>query len=241
MQQSRFRISTKHGDFEYVIKRRRWQKLSISVGHNGIIVRATLSEPLSNIETMLRSLSEWIANKKAYYESIRPEKINHWQINNTIQYLGKTILLKPHFSNTSPIFLGDVLAPQDNDILLIDIHSSDIPIKIACQQWLQIQALSWFSKRLTALSTPLQLEYSRLRLSYAMRSWGQCNSKKVIGLNWRLIHLPTKQIDYVIAHELAHLKHMNHSKAFWQEVGRIMPDYEIHKKALKQQSLFFLE
>ncbi|MCG7756220.1 MAG: M48 family metallopeptidase, partial [Nitrosomonas sp.] len=71
------------------------------------------------------------------------------------------------------------------------------------------------------------------RLSRAKTRWGSCNSRGLVTLNWRLIQLPLHLIDYVVAHELAHLIEMNHSKAFWRLVGAIYPDYQAARNMLK--------
>ncbi len=64
--------------------------------------------------------------------------------------------------------------------------------------------------------------------------WGSCSSKHNINLNWKLIMMPEEILNYVVVHELAHLKQMNHSKAFWEEVEKVLPDYKKQKEWLKQ-------
>ena len=77
------------------------------------------------------------------------------------------------------------------------------------------------------------VSFSGCVLSSAKGRWGFCSSDRRIRLNWRLIHLAPTLIDYVIAHELAHLDEMNHSAHFWKRVGEIYPDYENARRALK--------
>ena len=76
-------------------------------------------------------------------------------------------------------------------------------------------------------------EYSKCRLTHANTRWGSCSSNKTISLNIGLMQVPEPLRDYVIIHELAHLNHMNHSKAFWNEVGLHDKNYRIHEKKLK--------
>lgn len=75
--------------------------------------------------------------------------------------------------------------------------------------------------------------YDKCRLTHANTRWGSCSSKRTISLNIGLMKLPEPLRDYVILHELAHLNHMDHSKAFWAEVGEHDPRYKIHDKKLK--------
>ena len=76
-------------------------------------------------------------------------------------------------------------------------------------------------------------KYDKCRLTHANTRWGSCSSNKTISLNIGLMKLPEPLRDYVILHELAHLNHMDHSKAFWEEVGRHDKNYKIHNKKIK--------
>lgn len=103
---------------------------------------------------------------------------------------------------------------------------------------LQDYALSYFAGRLDEYVWLLQQEVPEVKrpplyLSNARTRWGSCSKLSGIRLNWRLIHLPRPQIDYVVAHEVAHLVEMNHSQRFWRLVARLKPDYERDEAALK--------
>lgn len=88
--------------------------------------------------------------------------------------------------------------------------------------------------RLDEISEQIGIEYNNFRLSGAKKRWGSCSSKKTISINWRLIFAPPDIIDYVITHELAHLKHMNHSKRFWKLVETYIPNYKDKRKWLNE-------
>ena len=75
------------------------------------------------------------------------------------------------------------------------------------------------------------------RLSSARTQWGSCNEDGRIRLNWRLVFFPIPVIDYVVAHELAHLKELNHGRSFWQEVERLMPDFRTARDRIKDEEL----
>ena len=101
------------------------------------------------------------------------------------------------------------------------------------EQWYRKQALTDFSRRLEILAAKLGVPTPALFLSNARSRWGSCNSRQEIRLNWRLLQAPPHIINYVVAHELAHLKEMNHSAKFWAMVEKIYPDYKTAEKELK--------
>ncbi|MFC1755907.1 M48 family metallopeptidase [Patescibacteria group bacterium] len=88
--------------------------------------------------------------------------------------------------------------------------------------------------RLDELSIEVGIKYNTFRLSGAKKRWGSCSNKRTVSINWRLILAPPEIIDYVIIHELIHLKHMNHSKRFWKEVQKHIPDYKEKRKWLNE-------
>lgn len=110
------------------------------------------------------------------------------------------------------------------------------PPALALQQALQAEARQCFAERLALYAAQLGVELPPLRLSSARTRWGSCSSRGVISLNWRLIHLPLELVDYVVAHELAHLKEMNHSPRFWAVVATLCPDWQARRLALRRQA-----
>jgi predicted metal-dependent hydrolase len=86
--------------------------------------------------------------------------------------------------------------------------------------------------RVATLAERAGIAMPRFMLSSAMGRWGSCNTRREVRLAWRLVKAPAEMVDYVVCHELAHLRHMNHSAAFWAEVGRQFPDYRRVREAL---------
>jgi len=106
-------------------------------------------------------------------------------------------------------------------------------IRDAVQGWLQRQALALFEERCAFYAARLGVNIRRLRLSSAQTRWGSASADGTVRLNWRLIHFALPSIDYVVAHELAHLHEMNHSPAFWEVVRSVMPDYQARRGSLR--------
>ena len=105
-------------------------------------------------------------------------------------------------------------------------------IEKAVVTWLKKQALPHFAQRAFHFARLHQLTPPQVMLSSANSRWGSCNSRREIRFSWRLIKASPALIDYVVCHELAHLRHMNHSASFWAEVKRMCPEYEQLKKEL---------
>jgi predicted metal-dependent hydrolase len=100
--------------------------------------------------------------------------------------------------------------------------------------WYSQQAIACFKQRIDNHAQALSIPAPPFRLSRAKTRWGSCNSRGLISLNWRLIQLPPHLIDYVVAHELAHLIEMNHSQAFWKVVESVCPKYRVARRGLDE-------
>ena len=114
-------------------------------------------------------------------------------------------------------------------------------IRDAAQSWLQRQARRVFEERCAIFAERLGVRVRRISLSSAATRWGSANADGSIRLNWRLIHFALPIIDYVVAHELAHLREMNHSPAFWGVVRSVLPDYEDSRAALRHGTVPVLD
>jgi hypothetical protein len=115
--------------------------------------------------------------------------------------------------------------------------ASQAQIREAVQSWMQRQARRLFEERCQHFAPQLGVRVRRLSLSSAATRWGSASADGSVRLNWRLIHFTLPVIDYVVTHELAHLREMNHSAAFWDVVRSVLPDYEHRRGALRAEVL----
>ncbi|AWB35272.1 M48 family metallopeptidase [Orrella marina] len=220
---------------QYQLVRSRRRSIGLTVGENGLRVAAPSWVGMAQIESAIVTKFDWIVGKLSE-TAIRKEKMataeRNWQFGGRIPYMGLAIELCDGSRHSSGRrdqywFEGDPLMPAEADRLWLRLPAQAQPqqIREMAQGWLQAQARHWFGLRLAAFEAQCGLKPTSWRLSNASGRWGSCNSQGRIGLNWRLIHFEKPVIDYVIAHELAHLKELNHSAAFWQTLKAIYPDY----------------
>lgn len=99
--------------------------------------------------------------------------------------------------------------------------------------WMIDKAEELIKQRTAEYSVIIGVNYNNVRIKDTKTRWGSCSSKANLNFNFRIIMAPEEVMDYIIIHELCHLKHMNHGKGFWETVALYMPDYEKHKEWLK--------
>lgn len=202
---------------EYALVRgRRRRTLGLTVDQRGLRVGAPRGLPLRDIEGFLRTHGDWIQRK-----------LDNWQSGSRRQCLsvgeGATIpvLGRPHALR---IRHGATRVRWGAGTITLQLGPADTPREVLVGA-LRQRAIEVFSGRAEALAPILSLSRPRIALSDAQTRWGSCSVRGGVRLNWRLVHLPARLIDYVVAHELAHLRQMNHSPAFWSLVERMVPDY----------------
>lgn len=227
----------------YRLQRSRRRSIGLTVTDDGLRVNAPAWVGLRQIDQAVVEKFDWVQRKLQALQ-VRQQNLaiaaTNWRSGGTLPYLGCRITLRcgtaPTDTNASPVwFEGDPNQPETDQTLWLDLPE-DVDcarVRDLAQTWLQKRAKSWFGTRLSHFETNTGLAPSGWKLSSANTRWGACNSDKRIMLNWRLIHFKPSVIDYVIAHELAHLKEMNHSQAFWNTLQHIYPDYLEGHKALR--------
>lgn len=111
--------------------------------------------------------------------------------------------------------------------------SLDIPDYVT-QQWLKTEGVQRFQEKITFWADRMQVTYGKVTIRDQKTRWGSCSSRGNLNFNWRLLLMPEAVMDYVIVHELAHRKEMNHSAAFWHVVENYMPDYRERLQWLRE-------
>lgn len=101
-------------------------------------------------------------------------------------------------------------------------------------KWLKAQASTYIAKRTYALAEKMETPFKNIAFKQQKTRWGSCSSDKNLNFNWKLIHAPKPVIDYVIIHELAHIKYMHHKRSFWDFVAKFDPNYPLHRRWLSK-------
>ena len=212
----------------YKLVRARRRTIALFVDGNGIEARAPRHAAIAEIETFMREKERWIRRRLA---APRRRSIV-WEAGTTLPWLGQSVTL--------------ALRPGGNSIRLscglLEVGLADgASLRERVLAWIRVQALALFRERVTALSHVLDLTVSGIGLSNAKTQWGSCSASGRIRLNWRLMLLPTHLVDYVVAHELAHRRELNHSVRFWDVVATLYPRYREARRELSALSKTFPE
>jgi predicted metal-dependent hydrolase len=224
----------------YALKRVRRRTIGFIVGPEGLSVNAPKWVGIGEIEAGLREKGTWILRKlreqQERSQRLAEAKVD-WRDGTAIPFLGETVIVVLDSRATGAVLNTDADALPGVPRLTLHVglpqHAAPEQIRDAVQSWLQRQARRVFEERIRHFAAQLRVTCTRLSLSSAQTRWGSASADGSIRLNWRLIHFAMPSIDYVVAHELAHLRHMDHSPRFWDVVRSVVPDFEQVRGNLK--------
>lgn len=221
----------------YAFKRSQRRTIGFGVGPEGLAVRAPKWVALREVDAVLRDKAPWILRKLQQVQQRQAQlasQVIDWRDGAQLPYLGQTltVVLDPACGVATG---GAQLVTQEPGGVALRVSlahtASAQQIQDRVQTWLMRQAWVIFQQRLDHFAPLLGVRWFKLSLSNANTRWGSARSDGSIRLNWRLLHFNQAVLDYVVVHELSHLRVMNHSPRFWDTVATVVPDY----KALRQQ------
>ena len=223
----------------YRLVRRPRKTIKISVDPDGSVeVAAPPEVPLQKIEQAIERRIAWIIKQKNYFASFPPPQPPRQYVGGeTHRYLGRQYRLKLEQATVFQVKL-------DGGFIIIRTPKKDDPASISRQldRWYRNQALPYFQQILDEWHTHLSrdgIPKPILKLKQMKNRWGSCNhQKKELYLNPNLIKAPSHAIHYVIVHELIHLKHPRHDRAFYDFLTQTMPDWKTRKHRLESTALF---
>jgi len=196
---------------------------------------------LADIEAAIGSKQQWIfrkINEQRERSVRRLQPPMEWRDGGKLTYLGFDITMRVTDGSNAGVRYDDV---QRELHLSLPAAATEQQLKDRVQGWLQSEARRVFAERLAIYAEKLGVRFKSFALSSAATQWRSCTADGRIKLNWRLMHFALPNIDYVVAHELAHLREMNHGPRFWDVVRSVIPDLEAARGTLRSELLPALE
>ena len=199
-------------DVDYRLIRARRKSIGMTIDHQGLVVRAP--------RWVIAMLAEWRGRNRDSLPSA-------WHEGAPLLYLGRPLTLAL-FPARGKAIAADLL----HLTVLHPTPSDERAIAAFCGRWLKEQALALLAPRALHFASRLRTQPPAVKLSNARSQWGSCNYRGEIRLNWRLVQLPPRLADYVVAHEVAHLVELNHSARFWALVEALLPGHAEARREL---------
>lgn len=221
------RTNTVVGDYVLVRSRRRSVGLEVRPDAT-LVVRVPVRAPLTLVDAVLLEKSAWIKEKLQQARNRNLSLPRHdFLTGERFPYLGRD----------HPFV---VAAFQDRPLVFDERTGFTLDMAVfdrgeqLFESWYRTRARELLTERVRLYAPRVGVPIPRLRITGAERRWGSCSATGTVSFAWRLIMAPTDVIDYVVVHELAHVRQMNHSPAFWAVVAAVMPDYAQRKRWLKE-------
>ncbi|MDD2810510.1 MAG: SprT family zinc-dependent metalloprotease [Rhodoferax sp.] len=239
-----------HAWVAFEFKRASRRSIGFSVSAEGLAVKAPQWVLLADVDAALQAKAAWIVRKlqetRERHVRLSAQEIV-WQDGATLGYLGQPIRLQLDSRQSVGAAGAELLSAEAAQSvacsgvaqvlrLALPHTATAQQIQDAAQAWLMRQAKAYFEQRLNHFAPLLGVHWKKLALSNAGKRWGSAKADGSIRLNWRLIHLQPSVIDYVVAHELSHLRVMDHSPRFWDTVRTVVPDYAALRQQLKNEA-----
>lgn len=218
---------------EVLCKRTNGRYVRVRVDENGIVI-ATLPK-----RAALRHVHDLLESSRPAIRAMRQQQLSKIVVYNDGMSIGHSHTLALNFDAT--LKPAKKVRGQTLHITLPQDWSKDTGegrsyIAKQVKAILRREAQAYLPRRLSYLAEQYGFRYETIRFGNPKGRWGSCSSRGTISLNVALMNAPHDVIDYVLIHELAHTRHMNHSQAFWNTVESCYPSYKTARKQLKQLS-----
>ena len=249
------RIRLRDQEVTYTLTRVKRRSIGMLVGAEGLEVRAPRWVTLRDIEAALLEKADWIVRKldetQQRHAQLQQARID-WRDGCTLPYMGQpmrvAVSMQPQRKRASASLqeAGETQehAPEPRVLHVVLPATLDTVahgLQDAVQAWMKQQARAHFQARLDHFAPLLGVQWHTLALSNAHTRWGSAGRTRegaaAIRLNWRLMQHRPQVIDYVVVHELSHLRVMDHSPRFWATVASVMPDYAHWRRILRDEPL----
>lgn len=227
VEQRSLQLADKH--ISYTLKRSsKRRSIGLRIDERGLTVSMPLRASEQWLHSVLQDKANWVLDKLENWQVAKVAPVI-WQDGASIPFRGEGVTLRvvPDLFGAPPRLQGENLLLQLNGV------ATPQRIEKLVSQWYREQALQVFEECVAHFAPLMGVLPRVIRVSSARTQWGSCSARGVVSLNWQLVKLSLPLIDYVVIHELAHLKEMNHSAAFWRVVATVCPDHKELRAALR--------
>ncbi|UEL47220.1 M48 family metallopeptidase [Terrisporobacter hibernicus] len=214
-------------DINYAVIRRKRRSSSLIVENDGTIkLIVPLDTSNEDVEKIIESKRYWIYTKKAELESLNYSKIDRKFVSGQgFMYLGSSYRL-------------EIVDTLDVDLKLYRgrFYLKKSKLENAAEvfkSFYREKGLKKIEERINLYKDMIGVEPNKVRVMELQNRWASCTNKGNLNFNFKCIMAPLSIVDYIVVHELVHIKYKNHDSAFWNAIDKVMPDYEKRKEWLK--------
>lgn len=225
------------GDLNIRVIRTPRRSVALQVKPEGIIMRSPLMCSENELQSFAEQKYTWLLERSQSMHAQMEAAHKNFEDGELFKLYDQTFTLKVHRNSSTDVsFTDNVL----NIAISNRVKDDSNYIRQKLYQWYKQQALDYFQSRTAEIAQAMGLQFKSIKVRDYKARWGSCSSTGDLSFNWRVIMAPPAAIDSVIVHELAHLKHFNHSKAFWQLVHETEPNYASHHDWFNQNRLVLM-
>ncbi|MGA7593835.1 MAG: SprT family zinc-dependent metalloprotease [Gallionella sp.] len=213
----------------YTLKRSgKRRSIGLRIDDRGLTVSVPLRASEKWLSSVLQEKARWVVEKLDGWQTCNPPPLR-WQDGEKIDFLGELLELRVMES----LFATPAQRRGDKLWVFVTGNCDGARIEQEVALWYRSEAEQLFARRVAYYAPMLNAVPRTVQLSQARTQWGSCTAQGAVRLNVQLIKLPPRLIDYVVVHELAHLRELNHSPAFWRVVEGACPDYACLRSELR--------
>ena len=228
------KIKYQNKTIAYTVSKAKVKNIYISIQNGEVVVKAPWYVTQSQIQDLIESKRKWIMQKLNEYQE-SPRKVKEYYDGERFQIMGANYYLNIYYKETTKAILN---VENGKIVVVLPIEYSDRDnteqIKKMVNKMYYMIAEKEVENSFEKMRKLVGLAPEEFRIKKIKTAWGTCSSRKKITINQDIAMYSKKAIDYVVLHEICHLRYMNHSKNFWNMVAKYMPDYKDAEAELKK-------
>lgn len=219
-------------EYRLVRSNRRRRTIEITIEPDGVRVASPMRTPNAEIEATVREREAWIRKHLAAPREM--PRVATYEDGETLTFLGRPVPLLVHERPGRPRAALDFFNLRVSVPPRLDADRRQATVRTTVLNWYRERAVEVIPLRVEGWARSMGCEPSRVVVKEQKQRWGSCGPDGVLRFNWRLVLGAPALLDYVVVHELAHLRHPHHGPAFWRAVARHMPDYRERRNRLRE-------